>query len=331
MLPAIFAVVSVQEPVVPMPGQDVMGIAMEGYPYPYPVQYLELENEGQAVRMAFMDVPAKGAANGRTVFLLHGKNFFGAYWKGTAEALSGKGFRVVVPDQVGFGKSTKPDMSYTFDLLARNTIALGDKLGVKGFAVVGHSMGGMVAMRLARAYPSRVEQLVLENPIGLEDYQQSVPAQTIETIYANELKQTAEQYRAYVDRYYVRKDASLIDPFVQIKAAISRSPEFPRWAKSAARTYQMIVQQPTVYDLGHIQAPTLLVIGQQDRTAVGANYASEAARKFLGNYPALGTRAARLLPKGKLVALDGVGHIPHLEAPERFYGPLVEFLSSSVK
>ena len=93
----------------------------------------------------------------------------------------------------------------------------------------------------------------------------------------------------------------------------------------------MIVQQPTVYDLSHINAPTLLVIGQQDRTAVGANYAPEASRKFLGNYPSLGTRAARLLPKGKLVALDGVGHIPHLEAPERFYGPLIEFLFASPK
>lgn len=328
MLPAIFAVVAAQGPAVPPPPADVLGIAMEGYPYPYPVHYLELENEGQPVRMAYMDVPAKGTANGKTVVLLHGKNFFGAYWHGTAEALTAKGFRVVIPDQIGFGKSSKPDLNYTFDLLARNTVAVADKVGVKGFAVVGHSMGGMVAMRLARAYPTRVEKLVLENPIGLEDYQQIVPAQTIETVYTNELKQTPEQYRAYVDRYYVRKDPNLIDPFVQIKAAIGRSAEFPRWAKSAARTYQMIVQQPTVYDLGYINAPTLLIIGQQDRTAVGANYAPEESRKFLGNYPTLGTRAARLLPKGKLVPLEGVGHIPHLEAPDRFYAPLLGFLSA---
>ncbi|MGV3618214.1 MAG: alpha/beta fold hydrolase [Fimbriimonas sp.] len=327
LLPMLAALA--QGPAVPPPATDVMGIAMEGYPYPYPVRYLPLENEGQPVRMAYMDVRARGTGNGRTVVLLHGKNFFGAYWRGTAEALAGRGFRVIVPDQIGFGKSSKPDLAYSFDLLARNTVALTDHLGVKAFAVVGHSMGGMLAVRLARAYPDRVERLVLENPIGLEDYQQVVPAQTTDTVLANEQRQTAAQYRDYVTRYYVRKDPGLIEPFVQIREAISRSAEFPRWAKSAALTYQMIQQQPTVYDLPNVKAPTLLVIGQADRTAVGANYAPEALRSTLGNYPELGRRAARTIPNAQLLPLENVGHIPHLEAPDRFHGPSIEFLSSA--
>jgi pimeloyl-ACP methyl ester carboxylesterase len=316
-------------PVVPFPPSDTLGIAMEGYPYPFPVRYLELENEGQPVRMAYMDVPAAGTANGRTVVLLHGKNFFGAYWRGTAEALAGRGFRVVVPDQIGFGKSSKPDMAYTFDQLARNTVALADALKVDRFSVVGHSMGGMLAMRLARAYPGRVDRLVLENPIGLEDYQQLVPAQTTDTVYQNELNQPAAQYRNYVANYYVRKDPALIDPFAQIREAISRSSEFPRWAKSSARTYQMIQQQPTVYDLPFIRARTLLVIGQADRTAVGANYVTADVRARMGDYRELGRRAAEAIPGARLVPLENVGHIPHLEAPERFHPALLDFLTAS--
>lgn len=57
--------------------------------------------------------------------LLHGKNFNGAYWEETARHLQKKGFNVLVPDQVGFGKSSKPtDYQYSFAVLASKTKAL---------------------------------------------------------------------------------------------------------------------------------------------------------------------------------------------------------------
>src|SRR3954467_964380 len=76
--------------------------------YPYPVQFLPLTIEQQQARMAYMDVqPAK--PNGQTVLLLHGKNFNGYYWKEVIATLSNNGYRVVVPDQVGWGQSDKPN------------------------------------------------------------------------------------------------------------------------------------------------------------------------------------------------------------------------------
>ena len=57
--------------------QPTLNATLDGYEYPFPVKILPLKLEGQSLRMAYMDVPAK--ANGRTVVLLHGKNFFGAY------------------------------------------------------------------------------------------------------------------------------------------------------------------------------------------------------------------------------------------------------------
>lgn len=312
------------EPAVPMPKSEVLGIGMEGYDYPAPVQYLPLREQGQDLRMAYMDVNPAGAKG--VIFLLHGKNFFGAYWKGPVELLAQAGYRVVVPDQIGFGKSSKPTIDYSFDLLARNTITLADELKIPKFTVLGHSMGGMLAMRLARAYPDRVERMILENPIGLEDYQQLVPAQSLETVYQNELNQSSDAYRAYVSNYFVNKAPMLIDPFVAIKSAIMKSPEFPRWAMSSALTYQMIVQQPTVYDLANISCPSLLIIGQSDRTAVGANYATLENKGKLGNYPELGRRAQRALANAKLVEIANCGHIPHLEDPNAFKEALMNFL-----
>src|SRR5579863_5031604 len=134
-----------------------MGIALDAWPYPYAVHYLPLALEGQTLRMAYMDVAPDGAANGRAVLLLHGKNFGGFYWERPIRALAQAGFRVVVPDQIGFGKSAKPDLHYGFDLLAANTIALLDALKIDRVDVIGHSMGGMLAIRFARSHAARVD------------------------------------------------------------------------------------------------------------------------------------------------------------------------------
>lgn len=81
--------------------------------YPYPVNYFNLNLEGQDVRMAYMDVkPAK--ANGETVILFHGKNFNGFYWKGVIPFLTEAGYRVIIPDQVGWGNPQNPTFTTAF-------------------------------------------------------------------------------------------------------------------------------------------------------------------------------------------------------------------------
>jgi len=65
-----------------------MGLGMEDFAYPYPVHTLDLTMEGQPVRMSYMDVaPDAASRNGRTVVLMHGRNFFGAYWARTIEVI----------------------------------------------------------------------------------------------------------------------------------------------------------------------------------------------------------------------------------------------------
>ena len=93
-------------------------ITYDEVPYPYPVAYLPLTLYGQDVRMAYMDVPPANQPNGRTVVLLHGMNFGGFYFSGPIELLRNAGFRVVVPDQIGFGRSSKPIIPYNFNDMA---------------------------------------------------------------------------------------------------------------------------------------------------------------------------------------------------------------------
>ena len=111
-------------------GLKSLDINLENYQYPYPVKFITVHNQEQDLQMAYMDVKPDNY-NGKNVMLLHGKNFNGAYWGTTISALAKEGFRVVVPDQIGFGKSSKPTIfQYTFQQLALNTKALLDSLGI---------------------------------------------------------------------------------------------------------------------------------------------------------------------------------------------------------
>jgi pimeloyl-ACP methyl ester carboxylesterase len=302
-----------------------LGISLEGFAYPYPVQFLPLTIEGQDLRMAYMDVAPSGTPNGKVVLLLHGKNFPGAYWAGTIRALSAAGFRVVVPDQLGFGRSGKPDMHYSFELLAQNTKKLLDALGVARVAVVGHSMGGMLAVRFALLFPTSTTHLVLENPIGLEDYRIKVPFQDVDATYRSMLSPSREG----LERFYRSYFATWRDEFgtwADVAWRQTLGGEWPRGARSSALTYDMIYTQPVVQDLPRIGAPTLLVIGQADRTTLGRGMLPPEVLATMGRYPELGKQAARAIPGARLVELEGVGHIPHLEAEERFHAASIDFL-----
>ncbi len=307
-----------------------LGIALEEYPYPYAVRFYLPTIERKQNRMAYMEAaPLAGARGGHVVVLLHGKNFYGAYWQETIAALTQAGHRVVVPDQIGFGKSSKPDdINYSFDLLAQQTAGLLDEIEVERAVIVGHSMGGMLAVRFARAYPERTVKLVLENPLGLEDYRLKVRPLSLDEVIYQELNQTVEQIRAYRKNYFV-KWLPAYERFVEVEARIRLSGEFPRYARVSALTSQMIYQQPVRHELNLLRVPTLLIIGQSDRTAIGKDRVTKEVAATMGDYPRLGREAARDIPGARLVEIPNVGHIPHIEATNAFHAALLPFLEMS--
>ncbi len=304
-----------------------LGIGLEDIDYPYPVHFFELTVENQPLRMAYMDIAPAAAANGKTVVLLHGKTFSGDYWARTIAMLAGSGYRVVVPDQLGFGKSAKPDLHYTFDLLAHCTKMLLDSLGVNHAAIVGHSFGGMLAAYFARDYPELTAVLVMENPIGLEDYRSAIPPQPIETLVKTELAQTPETYRAFMAPFFVGWPPTA-EHYVNVFSRVLLSPEYPRWARASALIYQMIFDEPIRHEYPLLKMPVLLIIGQSDRSVFFRRYASADAIKALGFWPTLGRRAVKDLPDGKLVEITGSGHVPHIEKPDEFEAALTEFLAT---
>lgn len=305
------------------PGLD---LTLSDWTYPYPVKRFKTSIQQQSVSMAYMDVPAAGKRNG-VVVMFHGKNFASDYWAPSIAALSQAGYRVIAIDQVGFGKSSKPDMTYRFDDLAAASKQLLNSLGVRKTALIGNSMGGMLAVRFATLYPQTVTKLVLENPLGLEDYSKAIPPQQNDNLLKLEMAQTEVSYRKFLQSYFpVFKPE--YERFVELYARVKNGPDYKQYSYASVLTYQMIAAQPTVQDLPGLSMPTLLVIGQKDRTVFGRRFAPPESVKDLGNFPELGKKAAQTIPNAKLVAIDQAGHVPHLEVPEIFNQAVIDFLKT---
>jgi len=304
-----------------------LDIMLSNYEYPFEVDFINLDIQQQELKMGYMDVTPDNY-NGKNILLFHGKNFNGAYWETTAKALLKEGFRVIMPDQIGFGKSSKPEhFQYTFQQLAENTKQLLDILEVSETAVLGHSMGGMLATRFALMYPETTDKLILENPIGLEDWKLKVPYQSIDWWYKNELKKDYEKIKSYQkSNYYDGKWKPEYDEWVNLLAGWTLSPNYETIAWNAALTYDMIFAQPVVYEFKNITSPTLLIIGTRDRTALGKPLVSEEVRKTMGLYDKLGKATQEKIPNSKLVEIEGIGHLPHIESFDKFITPLIQFL-----
>lgn len=310
--------------------RPVLDIMLTNYKYPFKVHYIEFNSQNQSLKMAYMDV-APTKSNGKTVVLFHGKNFNGAYWKTTINALTDEGYRVIVPDQIGFGKSSKPiGYQFTFQQLAENTKLLLNELKIDKINLLGHSMGGMLATRFTLMYPKTVEKLILENPIGLEDWKLVTPYVSIDKNYEQELKVSYETTKNYqLGFYYDNQWKPEYDEWVYLLTGWVNTPDYPVVAKVNAQTSDMIFTQPVLYEFQHIKVPTLLIIGTRDRTAIGKNNVKnpEIAAK-MGQYQLLGKVTQQKIENSKLMELDNVGHLPHIEVFERFIHPLKDFLKN---
>jgi len=304
-----------------------VGIALENYAYPYPVAFLPLEHGGHAVRMAYMDVAPTSAANGRTVLLLHGRNFPAGYWAPTIKALAAAGYRVVAPDQIQFGKSSKlDDVPVSFDRMVEDTAALLDRLKIDKVDVVAHSMGNHVGVRWALAHPDRTGRLMMYGPVGLEDYRLYTPATPLARLVADDEAKGPEAYlNELMTSYGLTLPREAMAPYVELREGLKRSGEWPRYARSFAASAVAIRDQPYLQDLPKVSAPVLILAGDRDGTAPGKGYAAPEDKPKFGHVLARARALAPTMQNARVEAFDA-GHLLHLERTERFNAAVLAFL-----
>lgn len=290
-----------------------VSINLEEIEYPYPVSYMNFRVYNQDVRLAYMDVAPSGRSNGRTVIFHHGGLYYGWYWEKQIEALSNEGYRVIVKDRLGWGKSSKPIIPYSINLWASNTARLMDHLDIEQAAVVGHSIGGQMVTRFAFLYPERTTHLVTVNQVGLTDRRKGrgfrpltgeVDANPdMDNVFAGLVRWAEENYVTWQPAFAKH---------MRIRYGQRQSGDWPRMAYVSRLTGQMRGMDTVVNDWQHIETPTLILGGEDDYPTYG-----EEAR-----------HAASVLPNGEVFNIPNVGHNPHEEVPEIVNAELIRFLGS---
>lgn len=286
---------------------------LDGFEYPFEVKTFNFNSQNQDLKMRYMDIGDKEAK--KVIVLLHGKNFAGYYWEQVAQDLVNKKYRVIVPDQIGFGKSSKPEhYQYNFAQFALNTKSLLDSLNITKFDLVGHSMGGMLAVTFAVNYSPSIDKLILINPIGLEDYSQYVEYKDTNFFYKSQLNASAEkainyQKKNYYDGKWSNKYEALLLP---LKGMVAGD-DWQIVAWNNALTYGPIFAENMVAKFSQITNQTFLIIGTRDTTGPGRGWLKPGVTRKLGDYKTLGKNAQSLIKGSTLIELDGLGHMPMYE------------------
>ncbi len=257
---------------------------------------------------------------GPALLLLHGIAGSSRTWRDVIPALTGR-FTVIAPDLMGHGQSEKPDGDYSLGAFASGLRDLLALLDVDRASVIGHSFGGGVALQLAYQHPERCERLVLVDSGGLGREvnlmlrMMTLPGSeyVMPVVFPAFLRHWGDSlFRTMADRgIRVGHAAEIWSAYASLTEVENRH--------AFARTINAVIdpggQTVSAMDRLYLAAPlpTLIVWGDRDGIIpVSHAYAAHQA-----------------MPGSRLVVLDGVGHFPQVEAPEKFVDALVDFVTST--
>jgi pimeloyl-ACP methyl ester carboxylesterase len=244
--------------------------------------------------------------------------------------MSAAGYRVILPDDIGFCKSSKPQgYSYNVQQQALNIHSLLTALGIDEVTVIGHSMGGMIAARYGLMYPDSVQQLILVDPLGLEDWvAKGVPYLSIDATYESQVVQNFTTLKAYEEASYFHNASwkPAYDTWVHMLANIYSGDYGSEYAWVMSLVTDALLSQPIIYQLPLLQTRTYLMVGENDITALGKAWSSSAVAAKLGHYDVLGPAAAAMIPNCTFHMFPGLGHAPFLQDPKAFYNVLFSWL-----
>lgn len=247
------------------------------------------------------------AGAGPTVILLHGLGGSTQVWQLNIAALAEK-YRVIVPDQIGFGKSDKPLVNYRIRTYVDFLDQFCKQLKIERASLVGNSMGGWIATAFTAAFPDRVDKLVLVDAAGY------TPPKDLDTRTFYGLNPTTrEGMKVLVAKIFYNKlflsDAA-IDQAITTRLAAGDGYTINSITESIIRGEDFL--DDTVKT---IKRPTLLIWGRQD----GLVPVSE------------GERFNKDIAGSKLVVFDQCGHMPQVEKAVEFNAAVLKFLGEGAQ
>jgi pimeloyl-ACP methyl ester carboxylesterase len=243
------------------------------------------------------------AGSGPTVILLHGLGGSTQVWQFNIAALAEK-YHVIVPDQIGFGKSDKPLVNYRIRTYVDFLDQFCKQLKIERATLIGNSMGGWIAAMFTAAFPDRVDKLVLVDAAGYK------PPKDLDTrVFFGLNPTTREGMKVLVAKVFYNK-AFLTDAAID-QAIAARLAAGDGYTINSI-TESIIRGEDFLDDIVKtIKRPTLIVWGRQDGLVSLAE----------------GERFNKDIVGSKLIVIDQCGHLPNAEKPGEFNAAVLKFLS----
>jgi pimeloyl-ACP methyl ester carboxylesterase len=242
---------------------------------------------------------AEGPADGPVVVLVHGLGGRGEDWLSLASYLTKAGYRVYMPDLIGYGRSDKPaDFSYAVHDEAKVVVGFLDALGLKQVDLGGWSMGGGVVQHLAYRHPERVRRLMLFDSVGINEK----PAWDTRLFTCT----TPQQ----LDQFY----ALLMPNPPKVPGFVARDilhfTKERAWIIHRAVDSMLTGQDATDSFLPQFKMPVLIVWGAEDHI-----------------FPlSQGERMHRLAPQSEFDVISGCGHLAPVQCTTQIGPKVVEFV-----
>lgn len=126
--------------------------------------------------------------------------------------------------------------------------------------------------------------------------------------------------------YFAGQWKTEYEPLIEILVRWTQHPEYRRIAWNLELTSDMIFIQPVLYEFERLKPPTLLIIRQRDRTAIGKSWVPKEVASRMGDYPTLGKAVAKRIPNARLVEIQEAGHLPQVESFPKYVQALLDFI-----
>ncbi|MCA9655192.1 MAG: alpha/beta hydrolase [Myxococcales bacterium] len=284
------------------------------------LQYPDPVSDVRTVQVGSVEVGYTDSGQGeQTLVLIHGLGSYLPVWKNNIPALA-KDYRVIAIDLPGYGKSAKSnDFAYSMEFFAMVVQGVIEQLELGRPVLVGHSMGGQIAITHALRYPGRARALVLTSPAGLETFEDGEAkwlADAVDDDFTCKASPEAIHVRHAGNFYRMPTDARFM---AEDRVSVIGGPEFPEYCRAVSRSVRAMLDEPVYDQLPEIEVPTLVLFGKADALI---------PNPFLhgGGTERLARRTVKRIPNAELVMLRKAGHIAQFEQFDAWNEAVLSFL-----
>ncbi|MCC5921900.1 MAG: alpha/beta hydrolase [Cyclobacteriaceae bacterium] len=279
--------------------------------YPYDMKIAELSDQ---VSIAYAD-----EGSGEVIVMIHGLGSYAPAWKYQVEELK-KNYRCIVVDLPGYGKSSKGKYAANMTFQANRLLELMLQLGIGEFHLMGHSMGGQIAMTMALQEPNRVKSLMLMAPAGIETF-----TEPQKLMFKNATKPetiagvTDEQYRTNLALNFYEMDERAEFMYTD-RLLIKKDPQFMDYAHVVAQGVYGMLNEPVFERLAEIQQPTLVIYGADDKLIPNPYLNPQLTTAEVSKI------AGERIPNATVVLLEKAGHFVHFDQVKKTNEAIMNFL-----